>query len=230
MRSHYHLPRLAIVDPMLTCDLHASVTASTGLDALTQLIEPYVSVRSSPVTDGLCVEGMSRVAASLRSAFENGGNVPARENMALASLFGGISLANAGLGAVHGFASPIGGMFEAPHGAVCAALLSDVMEINIRALRQRAKESAVLSRYDRIATVLTGSGKATAEDGIQWVHELCRELRIPGLRTYGVSEADIPVVVEEAAKASSMKANPIPLTSEELTEVLERALQGPKHI
>jgi alcohol dehydrogenase class IV len=224
LRSPYLLPRLAIVDPMLTCDLPGSVTASTGLDALTQLIEPYVCVRSNPVTDGLCIEGMSRVAASLRSAFENGGNVPARENMALASLFGGISLANAGLGAVHGFASPIGGMFEAPHGAVCAALLPHVMEINIRALRQRAKESAVLSRYDRIATVLTGSGKATSEDGIQWVHELRKELRIPGLRAYGVSETDIPLVVEEAAKASSMKANPIRLTSEELTEVLERAL------
>ena len=224
LRSPYLLPRLAVVDPMLTCDLPQSVTASTGLDALTQLIEPYVCVRSNPVTDGLCVEGMRRVARSFRSAFENGQDLPARENMALASLFGGFSLANAGLGAVHGFASPIGGMFNAPHGAVCAALLPHVMETNIRALHARARESAVLSRYDTIATLLTGSGKATREDGIQWVHDLCKDLRIPGLRTYGVSDADIPVIVEEAAKASSMKANPIVLSTEELTEILSRAM------
>jgi alcohol dehydrogenase class IV len=224
LRSPYLLPRLAVVDPMLTCDLPQSVTASTGLDALTQLIEPYVCVRSNPVTDGLCVEGMKRVARSFRSAFENGHDIPARENMALASLFGGLSLANAGLGAVHGFASPIGGMFDAPHGAICAALLPHVMEINIRALHERARESAILSRYDTIATLLTGSGKATLEDGIQWVCDLCKDLRIPGLRTYGISKPDIPILVEEAAKASSMKANPIVLTTEELTEALERAM------
>jgi len=224
LRSPYLLPRLAVVDPMLTRDLSRSVTASTGLDALTQLIEPYVSVRANPVTDGFCVEGMRRAAHSLRSAFENGQDLPARENMALASLLGGLSLANAGLGAVHGFASPIGGMFDAPHGAICAALLPHVMEINIRALRERAKETAVISRYDTIATLLTGSGKATAEDAVQWVHELCKDLRIPGLRTYEVSESDVPVVVEQAAIASSMKANPIVLTTEELTEILSRAM------
>jgi len=224
LRSPYLLPRLAVVDPMLTCDLSRSVTASTGLDALTQLIEPYVCVRSNPVTDGFCVEGLKRVARSFRSAFEDGHDIPARENMALASLFGGLSLANAGLGGVHGFASPIGGMFDAPHGAICAALLPHVMEINIRALQERARESAVLSRYDTIATLLTGSGKATSEDGIRWVHDLCKDLRIPGLRTYGVSASDVPVVVEQAAKASSMKANPIELTTEELTEVLEQAI------
>jgi alcohol dehydrogenase class IV len=224
LRSPYLLPRLAVVDPMLTCDLPRSVTASTGLDALTQLIEPYVCVRSNPVTDGFCVEGLKRVARSFRSAFEDGHDIPARENMALASLFGGISLANAGLGAVHGFASPIGGMFDAPHGAICAALLPHVMEINIRALHERARESAVLSRYDTIAALLTGSGKATSADGIRWVHDLCKDLRIPGLRTYGVSESDVPVIVEQAAKASSMKANPIQLTTEELTEVLEQAI------
>ena len=224
LRSPYLLPRLAVVDPMLTCDLSRSVTASTGLDALTQLIEPYVCVRSNPVTDGFCVEGLKRVARSFRSAFEDGHDIPARENMALASLFGGLSLANAGLGGVHGFASPIGGMFDAPHGAICAALLPHVMEINIRALQERARESAVLSRYDTIATLLTGSGKATSEDGIRWVHDLCKDLRIPGLRTYGVSESDVQAVVEQAAKASSMKANPIQLTTEELTEVLEQAI------
>jgi alcohol dehydrogenase class IV len=224
LRSPYLLPRFAIVDPKLTCDLPPSVTASTGLDALTQLIEPYVCIRSNPITDGLCIEGMRRAARSLRPAFDDGKDISAREDMALASLFGGFSLANAGLGAVHGFAAPIGGMFHAPHGAVCAALLPHVMEINVRAICQRASDNAVVGRYESIAAILTGSGNATSTDGIQWIAERCRGLNVPGLRTYGLAETDIPGLVERAAKASSMKANPILLTTEELSEALHRAL------
>jgi alcohol dehydrogenase class IV len=218
------LPRLAIVDPKLTIDLPPSVTASTGLDALTQLIEPYVSIRANPVTDGFCVEGMRRIARSLRKAYEQGHDLKAREDMALASLLGGLSLANAGLGAVHGFAAPIGGMFHAPHGAVCAALLPWVTEVNLRAMRERASDSESLSRYDSVAKILTGSEKATAVDGIRWITELGKALQIAGLRTYGVTESDIPGLVEKASKASSMKANPVVLTRDELTEALQAAL------
>ncbi len=224
LRSPFLLPRLAIVDPKLTFDLPASVTASTGLDALTQLIEPYVSVRANPITDGFCIEGMRRVARSLRRAYDQGQDLQAREDMALASLFGGLSLANAGLGAVHGFAAPIGGMFHAPHGAICAALLPHVMRINLRALRQRLRESEALNRYDSLARILTGSKTADANDGMNWVTELCQALKIPGLRTYGVTDRESAVLVEKAAKASSMKANPIVLTVDELTEALAAAL------
>jgi alcohol dehydrogenase class IV len=224
LRSPYLLPGLAIVDPKLTLDLPPSVTASTGLDALTQVIEPYVSIRANPVTDGFCIEGMRRVGRSLQCAFEQGQNLQAREDMALASLFGGLSLANAGLGAVHGFAAPIGGMFHAPHGAVCAALLTRVMEVNLRALRERLPDGEALRRYESVAAILTGTEKATAPDGIHWISELCKALQIPGLRTYGISESDIPELVEKAAKASSMKANPIVLTRDELTEALQAAL------
>jgi len=116
LRSPLMLPRLALVDPELTVDLPPGLTASTGLDALTQLIEPYVSIRANPLSDGFCTEGIRRVACALRPAFHDGSNAAAREDMALASLLGGLALANAGLGAVHGFAAPIGGMFSAPHG------------------------------------------------------------------------------------------------------------------
>jgi alcohol dehydrogenase class IV len=224
LRSPYLLPSLAIVDPKLTLDLPPSVTASTGLDALTQVIEPYVSIRANPVTDGFCVEGMRRVARSLQRVFEQGKDLHAREDMALASLFGGLSLANAGLGAVHGFAAPIGGMFQAPHGAVCAALLARVMEVNLRALRQRLPNGEALQRYEVVAAILTGTEKATAADGILWISELCKALQIPGLRTYGITVNDVPELVEKAAKASSMKANPIVLTRDELTEALQAAL------
>jgi alcohol dehydrogenase class IV len=224
LRSPLMLARLAVVDPNLTVSLPPAITASTGLDALTQVIEPYVSVRSNPLTDGFCQEGMGRVSRSLRRAYLNGGDVAARTDMAVASLMGGLALANAGLGVVHGFAAPLGGMFPAPHGAVCAALLPHGMEANIRALRARAPASEALRRYSTIAQILTQKPDATAEDGVQWVKELCRDLGIPPLRSYGIDRSHLQVLVEKASRASSMKGNPLPLTPDELGEVLTRAL------
>jgi alcohol dehydrogenase class IV len=170
LRSAFMLPRVALVDPELSYDLPPGVTASTGLDALTQLIEPYVSCRANPMTDALCVQGLQRAGRSLRRAYEHGRNAPeARQDMAIASLYGGLALANAGLGAVHGFAGPIGGMFPAPHGAVCAALLPHVMVANLRALRERPPEYPALNRYEEAARWLTGNTNATADDGVAWV-------------------------------------------------------------
>jgi len=225
LRSTLLLARLAIVDPELTRDLPPAITAATGLDALTQLIEPYVCTRANPMTDGLCLEGMRRVARSLRRAFENGAaDGEAREDMALASLFGGLALANAGLGAVHGFAAPIGGMFpQAPHGAVCAALLPHVMRANLRALRERDPGSAALHRYDHVARILTGNDRAQPEEGVGWVAELCGALRIPALGFHSIAAADIPVLVQNALRASSMKPNPVALTSDELAGILQAA-------
>jgi len=225
LRSLFMLPRVALVDPELTYGLPAGITASTGLDALTQLIEPYVCSRANPMTDAICSQGLQLAARSLRIAFERGRNAPnARRGMALASLYSGLALTNAGLGAVHGFAGPIGGMFDAPHGAICAALLPHVMEINLRALHQRNPGSVALNRYGEVGRLLTGGRIPAPEAGVGWVRELVVELRIPPLRTYGLSRAHTAAVVEKAAKASSMKANPIVLTNEELAEVLERAL------
>jgi len=224
LRSPHLLPRVALVDPELTYGLPPSLTASTGLDALTQLIEPFVSIRSNPLTDALCLEGIRRAARSLQRAYDKGSDPDARRDMALASLFGGLALANSGLGAVHGFAAPIGGMFSAPHGAVCAALLPHVMEINTHALRLRGSNGDSLNRYVKIAAIVAESEKADVEEGIAWVRDLCQKLKIPGLRAYGIQEKDVTTIVGHAIKASSMKANPIALTNEELTESLTRAL------
>jgi alcohol dehydrogenase class IV len=224
LRSPHMLAKVALVDPELTLGLPPAITASTGLDALTQLIEPYVSARANPLTDPLCLDGIRRVARALRAAFLDGANLEARMEMSLASLFGGMALANAGLGVVHGFAAPIGGMFPAPHGAVCAALLSPGMEANIRALRSRAPASDALRRYTDVARALTGNSGAAMEDGPAWVARLVRELAIPPLGVYGILGSDVPALVEKAGKASSMQANPIRLEDEELTEVLLRAL------
>ena len=225
LRSPLMLPRLAIVDPELTYGLPPETTASTGLDGLTQLIEPFFSIRANPLTDALCREGMRRIARSLRRAYDLGSDTAAREDMALASLLGGLALANAALGAVHGFAAPIGGMFPAPHGAVCAALLPYVMEVNLRALRQRTPgPSEILDRFEEVARILTDRVEATAEEGVQWVQNLCTNLRIPPLRAYGITENDLEPLCENAAQASSMKGNPIVLAPEEMREILEKAL------
>ena len=241
LRSPHMLARAAVVDPDLLAGLPPSVIASSGLDALSQLIEPFLSARANPVTDALAREGIRRSARSLRRAHEQAvqaaragarpqvhddpaGAAETREDLALASLLGGLCLANAGLGAVHGFAAPIGGTWPAPHGAACAALLPHAMRINLRALETRAPAHPARDRMREVATMLTGHADATAADGITWLDALCAALAVPGLGHYGVTEADVAGLVQKAKVASSMKANPLPLTDDELTELATRAL------
>lgn len=224
LRSPWMLAKAAVVDPELTMGLPAAITASTGLDALTQLIEPYVSIRANAMVDLFCLEGIRRIAASLKRVLTDGSDREARESMSFASLLGGLSLANAGLGVVHGFAAPIGGMIDAPHGAVCAAILPHGMAANIRGLRERDPAGPGLRRYTEVAKVLTGNPLASPEDGVAVVRELCGEAGVESLMKLGVSRQDLPVLVEKASRASSMKANPIVLTPEELSVVLDESL------
>jgi alcohol dehydrogenase class IV len=223
LRSPTMLPKVALVDPELTYSLPSAVTANTGLDALTQLIEPYVSARANPLSDALCLEGIGRAVEALRRAYHDGADQQARRNMALASLFGGLALANAGLGVIHGFAAPLGGSWTAPHGALCAALLPHGMAANIAALRARAPLHPALERYATIARLLTRRKQASAEDGVEWVRALCAELNISALHEWGIALADLPGVVEKAAQTSSMQANPLPLRGEELLALVSAA-------
>lgn len=224
IRHDSMLPALALIDPELTLSVPPAVTAATGLDALTQCLEPYVSCQHNPLTDALALEGLRRGARALSRAFRDGSDLGAREDMALCSLCGGLALANAKLGAVHGFAAPIGGQFQGPHGAICARLLPLVMRANIDALRQRIPGSPLLSRFRDVARVLTGRDTADIGDGIEFVEALGRELAVPGLSHYGMTRADVAEVATKAAKASSMKGNPITLTQPELEQILQQAL------
>ncbi len=224
LRSPLMLPAVALVDPELTHSVPPDVTAATGLDALTQCLEPFVSARANPLTDALCREGIQRAARSLQRAFADGSDAAAREDMALASLCGGLALANAGLGAVHGFAGPIGGMFPAPHGAICARLLAPVMAANVAALQQRGPGAPALARYDEAARLLTGQPDAVAIDGVAWVSNLVEVFAVPRLAAFGIVLADLPEIVAKSQQASSMKANPVPLAANELARVLEQAL------
>lgn len=224
LRSPLMLAKVALIDPELTLNLPPEVTASTGLDTLTQLIEPYVSIRANAITDLFCIEGLKRVAASLERTFNDGHDLSARESMSFASLLSGLALSNAGLGVVHGFASPLGGMLDAPHGALCAAVLPHAIAVNIRTLRARDYHNRALRRYEEIACILTGESDAMPDDGTEWIAALCRKLKVPNLRRYGLDQGRIGELVNKAAQSSSMKANPLPLTTHELTEIAERAL------
>jgi len=224
LRSPFMLPAVALVDPELTYSLPPDVTASTGLDALTQCLEPFVSSKANPITDAFARDGIRRAAGALRRVVRDGRDVEARRDMSIASLHGGLALANAKLGAVHGFAAPLGGMFPVPHGVACARLLPVVMAANVRALRDRAPGSPALARHDEVARLLTGDPAAKAEDAVAWLAKLGEELRVPGLAAYGLTEAGIGQVVAKARRASSMQGNPVLLTDDELTGILRAAL------
>jgi len=224
LRSALLLAKVALIDPELTFDLPPDITANTGLDTLTQLIEPYVSVKANVFTDQFCREGLGRVAQSLTKAYRQGHDHAARESMSFASLLSGLALANAGLGVVHGFAAPLGGMLhDAPHGGLCAAILPHAMAVNIRALRHRGNNHPALERYREAARILTGDPHAEAEYGAAWVSVLCTRMDVPPLRTYGLERDQIPALLDKAAKANSMKGNPVQLKTDELAEVASLA-------
>jgi alcohol dehydrogenase class IV len=224
LRSPLMLPKVALVDPELTLNVPPEITATTGLDTLTQLLESFVSIRANAFTDTFCMRGLKLVSTSLVEAFDNGNNRDAREPMAFASLLSGLALANAGLGVVHGFAAPLGGILNAPHGALCAALLPHGVFANIQVMRKRAQNPEALRKYFEAARILTANPDAQPEDLAAWLRELLERLNISPLRQHGLTQEQLPSVVEKAAQANSMKANPIQLTPEELTDVLQHAL------
>ena len=224
LRSVTMIPRVALVDPELTYGLPPDVTATTGMDALTQLIEPFLCRRSNPLVDSLCRDGMARVARSLTRACADGQDAAARTDLALASLQGGLALANAGLGIVHGIAGPAGGRFPAPHGALCAALLPHALTVNRRALRERQPDSPVLPRLDEVARILTGREDAGSAEGETWLRELSAALRIPPLRSHGIRPPHVPELAEKALAASSTRANPVDLATDEVEEIIVMAL------
>ena len=231
LRSPLMIPRVALVDPELTVSCPPAVTASSGMDALTQCLEPFVSVRANPVTDGLAREGLRRAAAGLRAAYADGTDLAARADMAVCSLLGGISLANAKLGAVHGLAAVVGGSGHVPHGVACAALLAPVIEANLRALRSAPPGNAggreggrALGRYAEMAQLLTGTPDASVDDGVAWIRETITLLAVPGLAAYGVGPDDAGRIAADAARSSSMQGNPVPLSHEELRAIVGRAL------
>jgi alcohol dehydrogenase class IV len=224
LRSPLMIPRVALVDPELTASCPPPVTAASGLDALTQCLEPFVSVRATPLTDGLAREGLRRAAAGLRAAHADGADLAARMDMAMCALLGGMALANAKLGAVHGLAGVIGGTADVPHGMACAALLAPVIEANVRTLRSAAPGSPALGRYAEVAQLLTGEPSASIQDGLAWIGETIALLGVPRLGAFGLRPGQADAIAAKAMTSSSMQGNPVSLGHDELTAVLKEAL------
>jgi len=227
LRSPLMLPTVALVDPLLTVSCPPPVTAASGLDALTQCLEPFVSVQANPLTDGLAREGLRCAGAGLRAAYADGADLAARADMAMCSLLGGIALANAKLGAVHGLAGVIGGMADVPHGMACAALLAPVIEANVRALRSGGAGPpavGVLDRYTEAARLLSGHPSASIEDGLAWIRETVALLLVPGLAAFGLGPQHAGDIAAKALTSSSMQGNPVPLSHDDLEAILRQAL------
>jgi alcohol dehydrogenase class IV len=224
LRSPLMIPRVALVDPLLTVSCPPPVTAASGLDALTQCLEPFVSVQATPLTDGLAREGLRRAGTGLRGAYAEGEDLAARADMAMCSLLGGMALANAKLGAVHGLAGVIGGTADVPHGLACAALLAPVIEANVRAARLAPSGADILDRYTEAARLLTGQSNASVEDGLAWIRETLALLHVPGLSAFGLGPQDADEIAAKALTSSSMKGNPVTLSHADLQAVLIQAL------
>lgn len=223
LRGPAMLPVAAVVDPELTLTCPPGVTAAAGLDALTQCLEPFTSVKATPLSDALAREGLLRAAAGLRAVYADGTDLAARTQMSLAALLSGMALANAKLGAVHGLAAPLGGMTGAAHGRLCAAVLAATTEVNLRALAERDAANPALDRYREAATLLTGDPLATAADGVAWLRQTVALLEVPGLGALGLDPAEHGRVADAALVASSMAGNPVRLTRDEVLEILDRS-------
>lgn len=224
LRAQSMLPVVALVDSELTHSLSPEMTAATGLDAFTQVIEPFLSPFANRFTDALCRSAIAVAPGALRRAVRDGNDAEARDDMAFVSVCGGLALANAKLGSVHGLAGPLGGMFEAHHGALCGRLLPGALRINLAALRSRAPGSPAIDRYRELARLLTGLPAGRPEDALEAVTSLVAEVGSVPLTHYGVHPAHFDTLVTKALNSSSMKGNPVTLTPDEVGEILTSAL------
>ena len=217
-----------ITRPAAPC-VAVPTTAGTGAEVTANavLASPDHGIKASlrnPLTDGLAREGLRRAAAGLRAAYADGRDLGARADMAMCSLLGGIALANAKLGAVHGLAGVIGGTTDVPHGVACAALLAPVVEANVRALRSGQPGGPALDRYAEAARLLTGRPAASIDDGLTWIRETVSLLDVPGLAAFGIGPQHAGDVAAKAARSSSMQGNPVTLTPGDLRAIVLQAL------
>ncbi len=228
IRSPLLIPKVALIDPELMVNVSPEVTAYCGLDALTQLLESYTSIKSQPITDSLAILGIRRIIKSLIFVYENGDDVSSREDIAFAALLSGICLANAGLGAVHGFASPIGGMLGIPHGVVCGALLAPVIEENIRQMVAEIPFNETLAKYATLGELLVDlvfeDIREAADRVIEYTEQISRILKIPKLSKYGLTEKYFDKIIEKAKISSSMRYNPVKLSDEALHRILLKSV------
>jgi len=224
LRHNNFVPDIALVDPELTLHCPKDITASSGMDCFTQLVEAYLSDKSNDYTDALAIEGLKAIKESLIRSYNNGEDIEARTGMSFAALTSGICLANAGLGVVHGFASSIGGMFDIPHGLICGTLMAKSNEINIRELRKNDKNHVALKKYAILGKLFidkSSHNEVYYTDGfVNYLHNLTNDLQLPGLRKSGLDEENVSIV----CSMTEIKNNPVKLAFENLVEILLKSL------
>jgi len=223
LRHNNFVPDIAILDPLLTINCPQTITASSGMDAFTQLFESYLSTTANPITDSLAVEGLVRVSKSLRKAFADGANTEARTDMSLASYLSGITLANAGLGLVHGFASSIGGFFDISHGVICSSLMPACNRFTVKKLRERRTNDAALVKYANAGKIFSDATNKSDDYYIDYLIDLIdnwtNTMKIPRLRDVGV----LPEHFKKIVDVADNKNNPVALEKDEMMEVLEES-------
>jgi len=226
-RHEQLVARHIILDPELTLSCPAKVTAACGMDAFTQLLESYLSRHASPMTDALALSGMQKVARSLPAAIADGANLSARADMLYASSVSGLTLANAGLGSVHGLASPIGACFPIPHGEVCGSLLFEATRLNIEAMQSREPDNIGLCKYAEAGRIMSNDhslgDEAARQQLLTLLEQWTTEFHMPLLSDYGITEDDIPELIAHAS-SGSMKTNPVTLTDTEAGALIQSRL------
>ncbi|MFL2876917.1 MAG: iron-containing alcohol dehydrogenase [Pontiellaceae bacterium] len=222
LRHRSMIPDSVIVDPILTLSTPPNITAAAGLDALTQLIEAFCSIRSHPFTDALCRSGLTHLANALETAYHESDHLAARSTMAYAALLSGIALTHVGLGSVHGFAGPLGGRLGAAHGEICATLLPAAIQTNLQALHKRQPNHPAIEKYDEAAALILNQPNATHHHLCDWIQQTLIEMRIPTLKQAGLTPDQFMPTLQQAQQASSMKCNPIELTQNELYHLVEQ--------
>lgn len=227
-RDEQLVPEYALIDPALLDTCPSDLIAANGMDALTQLMESYVSLRANPITDALAISGLRATRDSLLTWYQAPDDSrEARAGMAYAALLSGINLAQTGLGSVHGLASPLGAFFPIPHGVVCGTLVATATRVNIEAMQSREPDNAALHKYARLAEILCErrirEPEAAYQALVDKLEEWTQAMQLPALGQYGVTREDFPRIVEHS-RGSSMKTNPIVLTDGEVTHILEQRL------
>ncbi len=224
LRHDNFVPDIALVDPLLTMNCPREITLASGLDCFTQLIEAYLSDKAGRYTDALALEGLKAVRESLTRCFTNGDDVQARSGMSFAALTSGICLANAGLGAIHGFASSLGGMFDIPHGIICGSLMAKTNEVNVRELRKSSDDTGSLAKYAVLGKLFLGEKGRSDDfyiDGfVNYLHAITSEFKMPGLLQFGVRNKDI----EPICAVTGNKNNPVKLSSDHFIEIITERL------
>jgi alcohol dehydrogenase class IV len=224
LRHDNLVPDYAIVDPELTLHCPPDVTAASGMDCFTQLLESYLSIKATPITDALAFDALGKIKTALPRVWRMGQDIESRSDMSYAAMISGICLANAGLGAVHGFASSVGGLFNVPHGVVCGTLMASANAVTVKRLKDQNSSNPILLKYAELGKMFIGEEQKSQfyyiDRFIEILAEWTETMNISRLGKYGIKSADVAKIV----KATDVKNNPVKLSKEDLAEILESRL------